>query len=157
MIGPPIRIQENHVWRHVTSYMNYNIYQDPKDLAKSHIKNLIQLAAADEHIDHHEIIFVHSLCAKLGITESEFRGIIENPDRVRFVAPHQEELQSKQFFELLMLMNIDGRAHIHEVNFCKQLALKMRIPSYKSDKMIAFITEKLGEIIGYDDFLVASR
>jgi len=129
-----------------------NIYQDPKDLAKSHLANLIRLAKADEQIHHHEIIFIQSLAVKMGLTDFEFQAVVKDPDRITFKVAYDEEVKLEHYFQTLTLMNIDFNAHSKEQEFCLELGKKMRIPSYHCSRMIEFMVNNVGEIISYTEF-----
>ena len=128
-----------------------NIYQDPKDLVKSHLANLIRLAQVDEQIHHHEIIFIHSLAMKFSLTDIEFKLIVEQPDRVTFKIPYNEELKLEYYFQALTLMNIDLKSHLKEQEFCIELK-KLRIPSYHCTKLVDYMANNLGEIVSFETF-----
>ena len=129
-----------------------NIYQDPKDLAKSHLVNLIRLAQVDEEVHHHEIMFIHSLAMKFGLSDIEFKLVVELPDRIASKVPYDDVLKMQYYFQSLTLMNIDFVAHPNEQEFCLELGKKLRIPSYHCSKLVQYMVEHIGKIVSFQEF-----
>ena len=110
---------------------------------KSHIKDLIALAAADGHIDKEEMDFISVVAAGWEITPKELKELLENPQKVKFIVPETQEKRLMALMDLVFLMMIDGEIHQNEMDFCQSIAPSHGFPPSEIPKMIRHIQESV--------------
>ena len=70
-----------------------------------------------------ETQFINSVAMTMGITPEELQHIKDNP--IAFNPQNKEIDRITQFYRLLLLMGVDANHHDKEIDFCKNLGLKM--------------------------------
>jgi uncharacterized tellurite resistance protein B-like protein len=63
------------------------MFNQGKATAKSHMKNLIEMAAADGNFDDTEYDLLKSIAKRNGISEGQLKKIQDNPGTVKFDRP----------------------------------------------------------------------
>jgi uncharacterized tellurite resistance protein B-like protein len=106
---------------------------------QSHIKNLIEMAAADGHLHESEKELLRTLAKKNGISESQLAEIQNHPDKVQFEVPQDDRQKFHQLYELVTMMAVDNHVHANEQELANLLALKF---GYKRE-----IARELVEVI----------
>lgn len=122
-------------------------------IRKSHIRDLIALAAADGHIDKEEMEFVSIAAAGWGITTKEFEEIFRNPQKVKFAVPDTQEKRLMALMDLVFLMMIDGEIHQNELDFCQSIAPTLGFPPREIPQMIKHIAGAIKEKRKREDIL----
>jgi hypothetical protein len=85
---------------------------------QSHIKNLIQMAAADGQ----ELL--KSLAKKNGISESQLTDIQQHPEKVEFDVPKDDRQKFHQLYDLVTMMAVDNHVHANEQDLANLFAVK---------------------------------
>lgn len=122
---------------------------DSRDKKKrlSHIRNLVMIAAADGVIDEDEIELIVNIGAKIGLTSSEIKRIINRPESISFTPPTTFAERVEQMYDLVLLMMIDGEIHENELGLCvlfaKGLGFKSIIVSDIIDDIIEMVAKGL--------------
>jgi uncharacterized membrane protein YebE (DUF533 family) len=105
---------------------------------KSYIKQLLQVAMADGHLDAHELNNLMQVAKRLDITEEEVLEIKNNMDKVTFNPPKGTKETFRLIFDLVWMMMIDGHIIENEVRICENLAMQM-----------GFAPETIGDLAGF--------
>lgn len=87
------------------------------------LQDLIALSKADNNVSFMEEQFINSVAMTMGISAEELQHIKDNP--IAFNPQNKEIDRITQFYRLLLLMGVDSNHHEKEVEFCKNLGLKM--------------------------------
>ena len=111
------------------------LFKEAKATAKSHMKNLLEMAMVVSHFDDYEYQLLKKLAKKYKVSEKEFKKIQENPAEVKFVLPVDEKEKFELFYELIHMMTIDGKIYDEEVNLCIIFAKKF---GYKNQQELVY-------------------
>lgn len=104
-----------------------NLFTQGKATARSHMKNLIEMAAADGNLDSTEFDLLKSIAKRNNISESQLKKIRQSPDKVEFEVPADPKERFRQLFDLVYMMSIDKSVHEEEMKlsrlFCSEIRL----------------------------------
>ncbi|MCB9364317.1 MAG: TerB family tellurite resistance protein [Flavobacteriales bacterium] len=87
------------------------------------LQDLIALSKADNNVSFMETQFINSVALSLGVSADELQQLISNP--IDYSPQDREIDRIIQFYRLLLLMGVDANHHDKEIDFCKNLGLKM--------------------------------
>lgn len=108
----------------------------------SHINDLIQLARVDGYQSKIETNFIDSVADRLGVEKQDLEDLKTEKLKIKFSPPRYEYEIIPQFHRIVLLMGIDRMIYKEEVNFCRELGLKLGLnPSAVNeiiDKMIFY-------------------
>ena len=92
--------------------------------AKSHIKNLIEVAEADGHFAQVEKELLKSIAKRNGFSEKQISEIHKNLEEIKLEIPQDSKARFHRFYDLIHMMSIDNEIHDEELKLCSQLALR---------------------------------
>jgi uncharacterized tellurite resistance protein B-like protein len=95
-----------------------------KSSAKSHMKNLIEMAAVDGNFDPVEFDLLKSIAKRNNISESQLKEIRKNPDHIQFEVPADPKKKFGQLYDLVHMMSIDKNIHAEELKLSEIFAIK---------------------------------
>lgn len=98
------------------------------------LKDMIALSKVDNNVSFIEKQFIHSIALTLGITKEELNQIQEN--NIEFLPQNREIDRISQFYRLVLLMAVDMEHHKKEVDFCKNIGLKMGLNPQAIDEVL---------------------
>ena len=113
-----------------------NLFHKGKASAKSHMKNLIEMAAVDGNFDQIEFDLLKQIAKQNNISESQLKQIRENPQGVTFELPTDKSERFRQFYDLVHMMSVDNQVHPEEMKLCDLFAVKFGYPKNKSKELI---------------------
>lgn len=87
------------------------------------LQDLIALSKADNNVSFMETQFINSVAMTMRISPIELQNLKDNP--ISYNPQNKEIDRITQFYRLLLLMGVDSDHHEKEVDFCKNLGLKM--------------------------------
>ncbi|MEZ4973692.1 MAG: hypothetical protein R2820_10305 [Cyclobacteriaceae bacterium] len=116
-----------------------NLFKQGKAGAKSHMKNLIEMAAVDGHFDETEYDLLKVIAKRNNISEGQLKSIQANPSTVKFEVPKDEGERFSQLFDLVHMMTIDNEVHHEETKLCNLFAIKFGYPKDKVNDLIVAI------------------
>jgi len=116
-----------------------SLFRQGKGTARSHIKNLIEVAVSDGNFDLIEYDLLKKIARRNGINEAHLKQIQTNPDHVQFELPDNKEERFQQFYDLVHMMTIDQTIHDEEMKLCNVFASKFGYPREKSGEIIKSI------------------
>jgi len=111
-------------------------FRQGKTSVKSHMKNLIEMAAVDGHFDDVEYDLLKNIAKKNGISESQLKEIQDKPHEIEFEVPKDSKEKFNQLFDLVHMMTIDKFIDREEVNLCLIIAGKF---GYKKEKVVELV------------------
>ncbi|HPI79513.1 MAG: TerB family tellurite resistance protein [Cyclobacteriaceae bacterium] len=116
-----------------------NLFRQGKAGAKSHMKNLIEMAAVDGHFDKVEYELLKTIAKRNGISEGQLKSIQQASGEVVFELPKDANERFHQFYDLVHMMTIDNEVHQEEIKLCNLFAIKFGYPKDKADSLIESI------------------
>ena len=109
----------------------------------SHIKNLIEMAAADGRLHESEKELLKTLARRYGISESHMSEIQNNPNKVELKVPKNERKKFQQLYDLIYMMGIDNHIHNNEADLAKTLAIKFGYKPEIARELVDVISENI--------------
>lgn len=121
-----------------------NLFRQGKSTAKSHMKNLIEVAAADGNFDEVEYQLLQRIAKRNGISGGQLKSIRNNPDTVAFEVPEDKLEKFSQLYDLVHMMIIDNEVHSEEKKLCNLFAIKFGYPRERVEEIISTIQSNIG-------------
>ena len=116
-----------------------SLFKQGKGTAKSHMKNLIEMAAVDGNFDTIEFDLLKSIARRNNITETQLDQIRKNPAGIEFVVPTDKVEKFHQLYDLVHMMSIDKSIHDEELKLCNLFAIKFGYPRERVKDLIETI------------------
>jgi uncharacterized tellurite resistance protein B-like protein len=127
--------------------MNFNeiisLFKQGKGTARSHMKNLIEMAAIDGNFDLVEYDLLKKIAKRNNISESQLKAIHDNPAKVNFQVPTEKREKFDQFYDLVHMMSIDNSVHQEEMKLCNLFAVKFGYSREKVNEIIKSIQSNI--------------
>ena len=116
-----------------------SLFHQGKATAKSHIKNLIEIAAADGRFTLDEQHLLISIAQKNSISANQIEDIRKNHEHIKFEVPKDEREKFHQLYDLVHMMSIDKSIHDEELKLCELFAIKFGYQKASVKEMIESI------------------
>ncbi|MBY0436142.1 MAG: TerB family tellurite resistance protein [Cyclobacteriaceae bacterium] len=120
-----------------------SLFHQGSTTAKSHMKNLIEIAAADGQFHDMEYDLLKSIAKRNGISETKLKEIKSNPSGIKFEIPADPKVKFEQLYDLVHMMSIDTSVHDEELKLCNLFAIKF---GYKREIVPELISTIRGNI-----------
>jgi uncharacterized tellurite resistance protein B-like protein len=120
-----------------------SLFKQGKGTARSHMKNLIEMAAIDGNFDLVEHDLLSKIAKRNNISEAHLKDIHKNPAKVKFEVPADKLEKFHQFYDLVHMMSIDNTVHDEEMKLCNLFAVKFGYPREKSGEVIKSIQSNI--------------
>jgi uncharacterized tellurite resistance protein B-like protein len=101
-----------------------NLFKQGKATAKSHMRNLIEIAAADGGFGIEEQRLLDYAAQRNDISQAELKKIQADAAKVPFEVPASEEEKFFQLYDLVHMMSVDKNIHSEELRLCEIFAIK---------------------------------
>lgn len=119
---------------------------DPKDNERySLLKELIKMAKADKEVREIEFEFLLVLAQQMGVSKEEFKNLFEQ--YIAFHPPKFEHERILQFQRLVLIMNIDKEMKDEELNYLRQLGIKMGLHPSATDEVFRIMDNYPNKVI----------
>ena len=125
-----------------------DLFKLDKATAKSHMRNLIEIAAADGNLGSEEQRLLEYAARRNGISELQLKEIQEDAAKIRFEAPKNEKDKFFQLYELVHMMSVDKNIDSEEQRLCEIFALKFGYRKEVVKDMIEMIRQNIEKWIG---------
>ena len=116
-----------------------SLFRQGKGTARSHMKNLIEMAAVDGNFDDVEYDLLKSIAKRNGISESKLKDIRENPQGIVFEVPAEKDKKFQQLYDLVNMMTIDKAVHAEEAKLCQLFAIKFGYNRQQAEDLISAV------------------
>ena len=113
-----------------------NLFRQGKGTARSHMKNLIEMAAVDGNFDPIEYDLLKTIARRNGISEGQLKEIRNNPGGVKFEVPSDKKEKFNQLYDLVHMMTVDKNVHTEEMKLCNLYAIKFGYPRERVKELI---------------------
>jgi len=87
------------------------------------LQDLILLSKLDDKVSFMEENFIYTIASGLGISEIELNQLKENPIPVNFQENEMDRIT--HLYRLILLMGVDNNRDQKEIQFCKEVGLRM--------------------------------
>lgn len=116
--------------------------------AISHMRNLIEIAAADGSFVSEEQKLLEFAAQRNNISIAQLREIQANVSNVRFEVPRNEETRFSQLYDLVHMMSVDQQIDGEELWLCEVFAIKFGYRKEIVREMIQLIQRNIEKWIG---------
>jgi uncharacterized tellurite resistance protein B-like protein len=89
---------------------------------KNHIKNLLALAKADDHMHEKEVELLFRLGAKYGLKDWQVQNLIDSVEKHELIVPDNFNDRMNLLYDLLLMVYADGVVKKGEIEFCEDVA-----------------------------------
>ena len=120
-----------------------DLFKIGKATAKSHMKNLIEIAAADGSLGSEEQRLLDYAAERNSISTSQLKTIQGESSKVRFEVPRSERDKFYQLYDLVHMMSIDKNIHGEELRLCEIFAIKFGYRKEVVREMIEMIRQNI--------------
>jgi uncharacterized tellurite resistance protein B-like protein len=119
------------------------LFKEGKVGAKSHMKNLIEMAMVDGHFDISEKGFLRKIANKYNVSSSQLKSIHNNPEVIEFELPKDDSKKFEQLYDLVNMMVADEFVDHEEIKLCGIFAQKFGYKEGKSRELVAAIVSNI--------------
>jgi uncharacterized tellurite resistance protein B-like protein len=119
-----------------------------KSTAKSHMRNLIEMAAADGTLGAEEGRLLEYAAQRNGISANELKTIQRDSSKIKFEVPRSREEKFFQLYDLVHMMSVDKNIHPEELRLCEIFAIKFGYRKEVVREMIDLIRQHIEKWIG---------
>jgi uncharacterized tellurite resistance protein B-like protein len=103
----------------------FNFKSQSQKERESAVKNLIAVMLADGKIEDNEKVHLGRICQRYGITDKQFKEILQKPQDIKFTVPQDPNARMQQLIDIVWMMMIDGHIDQREMDMCIALAVNM--------------------------------
>jgi uncharacterized tellurite resistance protein B-like protein len=125
-----------------------DLFRQGKATAKSHMRNLIEIAVADGGFGSEEQRLLEYAAQRNNISKAELKTIQTDASKVRFEVPFSEEEKFFQLYDLVHMMSVDENIHNEELRLCEIFAIKFGYRKEVVREMIEMIRQNIKKWIG---------
>lgn len=118
-------------------------FKQGKGTARSHMKNLIEMAAVDGNFDNIEYDLLKQIAKRNNITESQLKSIHKDHQDIIFEIPKDRREKFDQFYDLVHMMSIDKTIHTEEMKLCNLFAVKFGYSRDRAGELIRSIQSNI--------------
>lgn len=120
-----------------------SLFKLGKATAKSHMRNLIEIAAADGNLGVEEQRLLEYAALRNNISPAQLKAIQENTSSVRFDVPRGKEERFFQLYDLVHMMSVDKNIHGEELRLCEIFAIRFGYRKEIVREMIEIIRQNI--------------
>jgi uncharacterized tellurite resistance protein B-like protein len=128
-----------------------SLFRQGKSTARSHMKNLIEMAVVDGNFDLVEHNLLSRIAERNNVSQEHLKKIKENRTSIQFELPQDSQEKFAQFYDLVHMMTIDKTVHHEEMNLCNLFAVKFGYPRYKASDIISNIQANIANGQGSEE------
>ena len=130
-----------------------DLFKQGKASARSHMRNLIEIAVADGGFAVEEQRLLEYAAMRNDISSSELKKIRANASQTRFKVPGNENEKFLQLYELVQMMTVDENIHAEEMRLCEIFAIKFGYRKEIVREMIEIIKDNIKNWVGAKETL----
>lgn len=94
---------------------------------KNHIKNLLALAKADDHMHEKEIELLFRIGAKYGLKDWQVQNLLDASEKFELTVPDNFNDRMNLLYDLLLMVYADGVVEEKEILFCEDVAKRFNM------------------------------
>jgi uncharacterized tellurite resistance protein B-like protein len=128
-----------------------DLFKLGKASAKSHMRNLIEMAGADGGLGVEEQRLLEFAAVRNNITKEELKDIQTNTIEIRFKVPRGQREKFYQLYDLVHMMTVDKNIHPEELRLCEIFAVKFGYRKEVVREMIELIRQNIEKWVGAEE------
>ncbi|MBT1697790.1 hypothetical protein KK083_12935 [Fulvivirgaceae bacterium PWU4] len=132
-----------------------SLFKQGKATANSHLKNLLEIAAADGGLADEERRFLEYIAQRKNISLQELKDLQADSSAVPFEVPKSEREKFSQLYDLVHMMSVDKNIHSEELRLCELFAIKFGYRKEAVHELIDAIRQSIENWVGPDETLKA--
>lgn len=132
-----------------------SLFKQGKATANSHLKNLLEIAAADGGLADEERRFLEYIAQRKNISLQELKNLQADTSAVTFEVPKSEREKFSQLYDLVHMMSVDKNIHSEELRLCELFAIKFGYRKEAVHELIDAIRQNIENWVGPDETLKA--
>ncbi|MCO5724035.1 TerB family tellurite resistance protein [Robiginitalea marina] len=109
------------------------------------LSEMISLARADQEVKSSEFDFLWGVAEQMGVAREDFEALFEHPARA--IIPRTMAERILQFHRLVLLMNVDRKASLREIDKLHNIGLRMGLPPSAIDQVLSLMHQYPDRII----------
>jgi len=109
------------------------------------LTELIKLARSDNQLREQEYTFLLSIAQSLDVSKEDFDHLFE--EYIEFAPPESEFDRILQFHRLVLLMNIDQETSDVEVNFLKNIGIRMGLSPKATNRVLTEMNKYPNKVV----------
>ncbi len=117
-----------------------------------HFASLVTLAAVDGAINDSEKTLLERFSRKLGITDAEFKKIMEKPSGYPINPPNSAVKRLERIFDLFRLIFVDHNIDAEEHQLLERYAIGLGFNEEQATKLIARSIQIFSGGLNFDDY-----
>jgi uncharacterized tellurite resistance protein B-like protein len=125
-----------------------SLFKLGKATAKSHMRNLVEIAAADGSLGNEEKRLLEYAAEKNNISIAQLTEIQANASTVSFEVPGSEQEKFFQLYDLVHMMSVDNHIHGEEMRLCEIFAIRFGYRKEIVREMIDIIRQSIEMWLG---------
>jgi uncharacterized tellurite resistance protein B-like protein len=129
------------------------LFKQGKATAKSHMRNLIEIAVADGGVGVEEQRLLEYAAIRNNISRAQLKEIQADVSNIRFEVPGNDEEKFFQLYDLVHMMSVDENIHAEELRLCEIFAIKFGYRKEVVRDMIEAIRQNIRQWIGAKETL----
>lgn len=92
---------------------------------RGHLQNIVLLAMADGEISDIELVFIHKIGRKIGLTHTQIGNILDNPNDAQVIPPSNKLERAERMVEMVDMVQSDGVIAPEELNMLARFAIQI--------------------------------
>jgi uncharacterized tellurite resistance protein B-like protein len=89
---------------------------------KNHIKNLLALAKADDHMHKKEIELLFRIGDRYGLKDWQVKNLMESKEQFKLNIPDNFNDRMNLLYDLILMVYADEKVEKREIEFCQDVA-----------------------------------
>lgn len=94
---------------------------------KNHIKSLLALAKADDHMHEKELQMLFKIGAKYGLKDWQVQNLLDSTEKYELTVPDNFNDRMNLLYDLLLMVYADGVVEKREIEFCEDVAKRFNM------------------------------
>jgi tellurite resistance protein len=90
---------------------------------RGHLQNIVLLAMSDGNISDVELLFIHKIGRKIGLTNTQIGNILDNPRDLEIIPPSNKLERAERMVEMVSMVQSDGVLSPDELNMLSRFAI----------------------------------
>jgi len=119
------------------------LFKQGKVSAKSHMKNLLEMAMVDGQFDVSEKELLDGLAKKHKVSKKQLKEIKDDPDAIEFILPDDDNEKFEELYELVHMMVVDKYVDTQEIKLCRIFAKKFGYNPEKANELVLAIVDNV--------------
>jgi uncharacterized tellurite resistance protein B-like protein len=128
-----------------------DLFKLGKASAKSHMRNLIEIAAADGGLGSEEQRLLEYAALRNNISREELKKIQANSSAIPFKVPASQKEKFYQLYDLVHMMSVDKNVHGEELRLCEIFAIQFGFRKETVREMIDVIRDNIEKWVGPEE------